>query len=157
MANLAIGKPAPDFSLPAWQKNAQPQQFQFSLSACRGQKVVLAFYPADFTGVCTKEMCDFSDNLSSLKNLNALVVGISTDSIDKHKKFAEQYDLNFPLLADTDKKAGELYGVKVPLLPHRRAIFIIDEQGNLAWQKVELTALFRTEAKEIEKVIRELS
>lgn len=155
---MKLNEPAPDFTGPAIDISRDTPEFTFKLSDFQGRPVVLAFYPGDFTPVCTKEMCDFSDNLSSFNELNATVAGISTDSIDKHREFAQKYKLNFPLVADTESETGRLYNVQGPLFSkaHRRAIFVIDAEGRLIWQKVEVTALFRTAAKEIAEVIRQL-
>jgi peroxiredoxin Q/BCP len=153
---LQIGSPAPAVSGKAfWLGRAEGEIFNFDLAPYASKRVILAFYPGDFTSVCTVEMCDFGDNIGSLRELNALVVGISTDSVESHAEFAKKYKLNFPLIADSDKKIGDAYHVSGNfLLPaHKRAIFIIDEHGKLAWKKIELAALFRTEVKEIAGVL----
>src|ERR1700686_4261188 len=76
----------------------------------KGQKVVLYFYPKDDTPGCTKEACAFRDGIKEIKKHGAAVIGVSADSADSHKKFKTKFDLNFPLLADTDKKIVEAYG-----------------------------------------------
>jgi len=84
----------------------------FNLADHVGKKVVLLyFYPKDFTGGCTKEACGFRDRIGELQTNNVEVVGVSFDSSDSHKKFAEQYKLPFTLLADTDGKIADAYGV----------------------------------------------
>lgn len=146
---------APSFSCDAYYPGQSPDVQSFNLNDTKGQITVLAFYPADFTPVCTKEMCDFSDNLSTFDGLNAKVIGISTDTIDTHKKFAAKYNIKFPLVADTDGKVGKLYGVSGPLFlkTHRRAIFVIGKEGEVLFKKTEAVSLFRTEASEVAKVI----
>ena len=94
MSALNIGDEAPGFELPGHLGNA------ISLNNYRGKWVVLAFYPEDTSMVCTKELCSYSSNLSGLKDLDAQILGISTDSIDSHKKFAEKENIEFPLLSD---------------------------------------------------------
>jgi len=153
-----VGDTAPDIKGNAhWRGRAEAEEFAFNLGDFPGKRIVLAFYPGDFGAVCTKEMCDFSDNIAALGNLNAQVVGISIDDLDKHRSFAKKYNLSIPLIADTEKTIGEQYDVR-PMLGnrHRRAIFIIDPQGKIAFKKIEPTALFRTEAKEIESVLQGL-
>ncbi len=154
--SLQLGKPAPDFSGKAfWLGRAGGEIFDFNLKDFPGKRIILAFYPGDFTPVCTVEMCDFGDHIGALTGLNALVVGISTDPISKHAEFAKKYNLNFPLVEDVDKKIGGAYNVTGNFLmpSHKRALFIIDAQGNLAWKKVELAVVFRTEAKEVARVL----
>jgi peroxiredoxin Q/BCP len=102
---LKAGNKAPSFTL-------QDQHGKtISLSDFAGQPVVLYFYPKDMTPGCTQEACDFRDSLSQLNSLKAVVLGVSKDSVDLHKRFAEKYGLNFSLLADVDGKACEAYGV----------------------------------------------
>ncbi len=155
-----VSEKAPDFEADAfWRGREEGETYRFRLQNLRGKKVVLAFYPGDFTLVCTKEMCEFQENLNSLSGLNAQVVGISVDSLEKHKKFAEKYDLDFPLIADTKQKVGQLYGVRGPLLgrSHRRALFVLDESGSIRWKHVEMSALFRTEVEVVAAILDSLS
>ncbi len=102
---LTIGQMAPDFTLPDQDGKMQ------TLSAYRGQNVLLYFYPKDDTPGCTTEACSFRDSLPQLKQLNAVVFGVSIDSVASHKKFADKYGLPFTLLSDADKKVVEEYGV----------------------------------------------
>jgi len=86
----------------------------FKLGDLVGKKVVLLyFYPKDFTGGCTKEACGFRDRVGELQKDNVQVVGVSFDSAESHKKFAEQYQLPFTLLADSDGRIADAYGVKM--------------------------------------------
>ena len=86
----------------------------FKLADLVGKKIVLLyFYPKDFTGGCTKEACGFRDRMGDLAKDNVEVIGVSFDSADSHKQFIAKYSLNFPLLADTDGKIADLYGVKM--------------------------------------------
>ena len=94
------GDPAPDFS-------ATSTHGPLSLSGFRGEWLVLYFYPADFTPGCTTEACDFRD---LMPGLNAKVVGVSPDPLDKHQRFADEHGLPFPLLADEDHALAEAYG-----------------------------------------------
>jgi thioredoxin-dependent peroxiredoxin len=99
------GKKAPDFKL----KNQDGETL--SLKDFKGKNVVLYFYPKDNTSGCTKEACNFRDEFPKFKNVDAVILGVSPDSVASHKKFAEKYDLPFNLLSDEDKKVLEQYGV----------------------------------------------
>ncbi len=106
---LQVGDLAPDFSLFDGSGN------EVTLSALRGKRVVLYFYPRDNTPGCTQEACGFRDIYPDLQRCNAVVFGISTDSAASHQAFAQKYDLPFPLLVDADAtaaKAYESYGPK---------------------------------------------
>lgn len=124
--HLKVGDAAPDFTLPSTA--GKP----FKLSELRGVPVVLAFFPAAFTGGCTKEMLAYQAGLSKFEN--ARVFGISTDNVPSLNVFAEKLGLNFPLLSDfSNREVSRAYGV---LLPGRgianRATFVIDPQGKIA-------------------------
>jgi len=95
---------APDFSLPDQQSRMR------KLSQFRGKWTVLYFYPKDDTPGCTKEACNFRDSSDSFRKLGVTVVGISKDSTESHKKFADKYFLNFPLLSDESKETIKAYG-----------------------------------------------
>jgi len=133
MAELKIGSIAPDFSLDGDDGK------KHSLKEFRGKKIVLYFYPKDDTSGCTKEACSFRDNLSSVKKKGAVVLGISADGTESHKKFISKYDLNFPLLSDESKSVLEAYGVwKLKSFMGRkymgieRTTVIIDEKGKIS-------------------------
>ena len=104
-----------------------------SLADFAGKKTVLLyFYPKDFTGGCTKEACGFRDRMGELQTNNVAVVGVSFDSADSHKKFIEKYNLNFTLLADTDGKITDAYGVKMPVMNmSKRVSFLIGQDGKI--------------------------
>lgn len=127
---LAIGTPAPDFTLP--DQNGT----QHSLAAYRGQKVVLYFYPCDNTSGCTKQACSFAERLPQFREKGAVVIGVSKDSVASHKKFEQKYGLPFPLLSDTELsvikaydvwKEKTLYGKKS--MGVVRSTYLIDENG----------------------------
>lgn len=138
---VKIGQKAPAFSLPNQDGKI------VRLSDFKGKKVVLYFYPKDDTPGCTKESCAFRDGLEEIHGSGAVVLGISADSVDSHKKFVKKYNLNFPLLSDEKKTVVQAYGVwKEKSLYGRkfmgieRTTFIIDEQGKLddIFQKVKV-------------------
>lgn len=156
---IELGSSAPRIAGKAfWLGRKEGEFFDFDLKDYQGKRVVLAFYPADFTPVCTTELCDFGENLSGLADLNAQIVGISTDPVEKHADFARRYTLKFPLLADTEKTAGNAYGVSGNFLrpSHKRALFVLNEKGIVVWKKIELAAVFRTEAKIVRKVLADM-
>ena len=126
---LAIGAPAPEFEL-----SDQTGQLH-SLEDYRDQWVVLYFYPKDETPGCTTEACEFRDNIFEFRKINVQILGVSFDNVESHRKFAENHDLPFPLLADTEGNAAEAYGVKTKMLGMtvaKRQAFLIDPAGNLA-------------------------
>ena len=138
---LKAGQKAPAFSLPNQDGN------MVSLSQFKGKKVVLYFYPKDDTPGCTKESCAFRDGMDEIRDCGAVVLGVSGDSVDSHKKFAKKFNLNFPLLSDERKTVLQAYGVwKEKSLYGRkfmgieRTTFIIDEQGTIddIFQKVKV-------------------
>ena len=133
---LNVGDHAPDFVL--FDTDRKPR----TLSEFRGKKVVLAFYPAAFTGVCTKEMCTFRDAFAELASLDAQVLGISVDSPFTNKAFAAQYELPFPLLSDFTRYVSAIYtglyndqGGSPGDTASKRSVFVLDREGvvRYAW------------------------
>ena len=102
---MKVGQKAPEFSV------VDDSGKTVKLSDFKGKKVVLYFYPKDDTPGCTKEACNFRDGITEIKKQGAVVLGVSADSAESHKKFKTKFDLNFQLLADTDKKIVESYEV----------------------------------------------
>ncbi|MSQ09114.1 MAG: redoxin domain-containing protein [Dehalococcoidia bacterium] len=134
---IAVGQKAPDFT--AIDSDNKP----FTLSHIKGKNVVLAFYPATFSGVCDKEMCTFRDSMSELNKVNAEVVGISVDPRWSVKEFKTKHNLNFPLVSDWDRKIIKLYGVEWPNFggmqgysAATRSIFVLDSTGTVRWSWV---------------------
>ena len=146
MAKLKVGDAAPEFELPGTGgKN-------YRLSDYRGRKLVLAFYPGDFTAVCTKQFCSYRDQGERLDELGAEVLGISPKSVSSHERFTEEKRLNVPLLADEDKAVARAYGVLAgPLV--RRAIFVIDEAGIIRHRKVTLAGLSFESVDDLERAV----
>jgi len=129
----AVGTAAPDFSLSDQEGNIH------SLAQYRGRYVLLYFYPKDDTPGCTKEACAIRDADPDFSKLDAVVLGVSADSVKSHKKFAEKYGLVFPLLADEDKTVVNAYGVwgRKKFIGREydgifRASFLINPEGNIA-------------------------
>ena len=134
MAAPQVGDIAPDFTLGGTDG-------RFSLSDHRGERVVLLFYPGDFTPVCTKQMCSYSDRWEDFGKLDATVVGISAQSVERHHQFKSMHGIPMPLLADEDRSVAKSYGVSQPILGTRRAVFIVDEEGRIAYRHVHLLGI----------------
>lgn len=129
------GDIAPDFELPGTDG-------EFHLAEHRGRRVVLLFYPGDNTPVCTKQFCSYRDNAEGMESLDAVVVGISKQGLDSHRKFASQHNLNVPLLADTGTKVAKLYGMTGILPPGtKRGVVIIDGQGTVRYRHDHLLGI----------------
>ncbi|HZR40367.1 MAG TPA: thioredoxin-dependent thiol peroxidase [Ktedonobacteraceae bacterium] len=138
-------QPAPDFTLPAVGDSDVVKNGQVHLQELK-QTTVLYFYPKDDTPGCTKEACNFRDVYHQLQRRGIVVLGVSTDSVESHKKFAEKYGLPFSLLADTDASVSKQYGVYgeknmygKTYMGVSRATFLIDKDGVVrkVWPKVK--------------------
>ena len=138
---LKVGDPAPEFTLPAEDGR------QVSLSDYRGKRVVLYFYPKDDTPGCTTQACGFRDAYPQIEEQNAVVLGVSPDSEQSHRKFKTKFDLPFTLLIDADHQVAEAYGAWGEKTNYGRTYtgiirshFIIDEAGRLADVQVDVGA-----------------
>ena len=125
---LTVGDPAPDFTLRGHDDT------EYSLNALRGQQVVLVFYPADFSPVCSDQLACYRDDLARFNAASARVLGISVDAIWSHKAFAREMGLQFPLLSDFHPKGavGRAYGVHVEERGvNRRSTFVVGPDGRI--------------------------
>ncbi len=129
---LKVGDKAPEFNL------LSDSGEKDSLKSLKGKKVILYFYPKDDTSGCTKEACSFRDNIKLIEKQNAIVIGVSKDSVASHEKFKKKYDLPFTLLSDETTKMISDYGVwKEKSMYGRkymgieRTTFVIDEKGKI--------------------------
>ena len=134
--SIQVGQQAPEFSLYNTEKN------KVSLSDLKGKNVLLLFFPQAFTGVCTKELCSVRDDINRYNHANAVVLGISVDSVHSLIRFRDEQNLNFQLLSDFNKEASRAYhaiyenwildmkGVS------KRSAFIIDKEGKIAYAEV---------------------
>jgi len=129
---LKKGSKAPAFTVSDQDGN------MVSLSDFKGKKVALFFYPKDNTPTCTQEACNLRDNISLLKKKGIVVLGISIDSVKKHKNFEKKFSLPFPLLADEDQKIVNAYGVwdwkttfGITYMGTLRTTFLINEEGKI--------------------------
>lgn len=145
-----MGASAPDFTLKDAGGNA------WRLSDNRGKVVVLLFYPGDETPICTRQMCSVRDRWEDYVATGSEVVGISTDSVESHKKFAEHHDLPLRLLSDGDQAVANLYGAR-SLIPGKvaRSVFVIDAKGIIRHQDIRPLGLFRPKDDEVLRAIRE--
>ncbi len=132
-----VGSPAPDFNL------YQGKSEQISLSGLKGKNVVIAFFPAAFTGVCQKELCTFQDSLARFNDMNAVVLGISADYPFAQQAFASQNNVSFPILSDFKHEAATAYGVTLPnfagiegYTANQRAVFVVNADGVIAYKWV---------------------
>jgi thioredoxin-dependent peroxiredoxin len=141
IVTVEVGMLAPDFTLPA--NNGETVK----LSSFKGKNVILYFYPKDMTPGCTTEACDFRDQHESFKGLDAIILGISPDPVDRHMKFVEKHGLPFLLLADQDHQVAEAYGVwklkknfGKEYMGIERSTFVINKEGKIAkeWRKVKV-------------------
>ncbi|MEO8649782.1 MAG: peroxiredoxin [Acidobacteriota bacterium] len=140
---------APDFTLKDGDGN------HWTLSDHRGKTVVLLFYPGDNTPVCTAQLCSVRDHWSEYKTTGAEVVGISTDTVESHKGFADKNELPLRLLSDADRKVSEIYGMK-SWLPGRsaRGVVVIDKEGRIAYSKAQPVSLFKPSDADVLAAIR---
>lgn len=153
---LDIEKKAPEFEALAHTGKS------IRLSDLQGKIVVLYFYPKDMTPGCTLEACDFRDQYTQFEKLNAVVIGVSADPIERHQKFAEKYDLPFYLLTDEEHKISQAYGVwkqkkmfGKEFMGIERSTFVIDKNGILRkeWRKVKV----KGHAEEVLEFVKELN
>ena len=134
---VEIGDDAPDFELLDTERNSVRG------GQHKGQKVVLAFFPAAFTGVCRKEMCTFQERAAALNDANAVVLGICVDGPFANHAFAEDMGVTFPILSDYSRSVTRAYGVALEdfagmpgYTVSQRAVFIVDEEGDVMWKWV---------------------
>ena len=140
--SVEIGTPAPDFTMPTDGGGS------VTLSALKGKPVVLYFYPKDDTSGCTSEACGFRDQFPDFTGVDAVVIGVSKDSVASHDKFKAKYELPFILASDKETQVAETYGVWVEKSMYgrkymglERATFLIDKDGVVrnVWRKVKVT------------------
>lgn len=138
---VEIGMQVPNFELEA--NNGEI----VNLSNFRGTNVVLYFYPKDMTPGCTTEACDFRDQIQQFTEVDAVILGVSPDPVDRHQKFVEKYGLPFLLLADTEHQLADIFGVwklkknfGKEYMGIERSTFIIDKEGKLVkeWRNVKV-------------------
>jgi peroxiredoxin Q/BCP len=147
MARIGVGDMAPDFELHGTGGR------EYRLDQCRGHWLVLAFYPGDFTPVCTRQFCSYRDAADRLDELDATVWGISPQSLDSHERFRSKYELTVPLLADPDREVIRAYGVLGPGGLVRRSIFMVDPGGIVRYRHVALLGLHYRDVDSLEETL----
>ena len=149
MTRVEVGDRAPDFELTG------TGECTYRLTDFRGRWLVLAFYPGDFTPVCTRQFCSYRDAADRLDELDAEVLGVSPQSLDSHERFRAKYGLTVPLLADPDRAMIRAYGVLGPGGLVRRSIFIVDPTGIVRYRHVALLGLHYKDVEALKRSLRE--
>ena len=154
---IGIGDKAPEFSLYNSEKN------KVSLADYKGKNVLLLFFPQAFTSVCTKELCGIRDNIALYNNMNAVVFGISVDSVFTLKKFKEDQGYNFDLLSDFNKEVSNAYDTiyqewKLEMRGvSKRSAFLIDKEGVIRYAEILENASDVPDIAAIEKTLADIS
>jgi peroxiredoxin Q/BCP len=151
MARLRVGEQAPEFELEGTGSRT------YSLSDFRDDGVILAFYPGDFTPVCTKQFCSYRDDGDRLETLGVPMVGISPQSVESHEQFIDRHGLTVPLLSDPEKTVARSYGVLGPGGFIRRAVFLVDGEGVLRYRHVALFGVRYQDVGDLERAVSNLS
>jgi thioredoxin-dependent peroxiredoxin len=151
MAKLRLGEQAPEFELEGTGLRS------YRLGDYLGSGVILAFYPGDFTPVCTKQFCSYRDDGDRIEALGMPMVGISPQSVESHERFADLHGLTLPLLSDPDKRVARSYGVVGPGGYVRRAIFLVDRDGVVRFRHVALFGLRYKDVGDLERAVAQVA
>jgi peroxiredoxin Q/BCP len=147
MAAVKVGEAAPEFELPANGERT------YRLRDYRGRGVILAFYPGDFTTVCTRQFCSYRDDGNRLARLGLELLGISPQSVDSHDRFVAEYGLNVPLLADERLEVARAYGVVAPGGFVRRSTFVVDGDLVVRHRNISLVGLSFDNVADLERAV----
>ena len=146
---IHVDEQAPNFTL----KDERGEDWR--LADRRGHVIVMLFYPGDETPICTKQLCSVRDRWTDYVATGAEIVGISTDTVESHRKFSENHELPMTLLSDPDERVTKLYGVRSWLRRRSaRAVIVIDANGVIRYRKVEPLSLFRPKDNQVIEAIR---
>jgi thioredoxin-dependent peroxiredoxin len=151
VARVQVGGSAPPFELPGTGGHS------YRLSDYQGKGLILAFYPGDFTPVCTKQFCSYRDDGDRLEALGVPMLGVSPQSVESHERFAAQHGLTVPLISDADKRVARSYGVLGPGGYIRRAVFLIDGEGVVRYRHVALFGLRYQDVGDLERAVAALA
>ena len=151
---IEVGEVAPDFTLPGIENGAKRD---YTLSEYRGRKVMLAFYPGDNTPGCTRQMCSYRDEFSVFEGVQATLLGISPQDVDSHERWAQKRNLQFPLLADTERAVAREYGCAAPVIGIRRAVYVIDGEGVLRYKDMKLIGATFEKADKLAGILQGIS
>ena len=149
--SASVGEPAPDFTL------AGTGGQDYTLSSYRGKPVVLVFYPGDNTAVCTTQLKSYTADFDEFEGVDAQILAISPQGVESHEGFSSKHGFRFPLLADTDKKVGEAYGVLGPIGFYRRSVFVVDAAGVVRYAHRAIAGLTYKSSAELVKAVRAAS
>ena len=150
-----VGRRAPDFSLPwANREGVGPIESPYQLASDRGRTVVIAFYPRDFTKGCTAQMQTFGEQYDSLFGPDVTLVGISTDSVTTHGRFAASLGLPFRLLSDPDQRVSKQYASKDANGYNRRTVYVIGPDGRVKYRNMRFNALDPRSYSELRAAVR---
>ena len=145
-----VGDIAPDISLPSTDGH-------FNLyERLTDGAVLLVFYPKDKTLICTKQLCNYRDNVAMFDELRVQIVGINQDDLDSHQTFAMTHKFGFPLVSDTERVASAAYGVLLDLFKLKRTLVLVGEDGHIWWRHSQLR-IFHRDAADLREVIASLS
>ena len=147
MAKVSVGQEAPPFELPGTGGRT------YRLADYADTGVILAFYPGDFTPVCTKQFCSYRDDGDRIEALGMPMLGISPQSVESHERFAEQHGLRVPLLFDEGKRVARAYGALGPGGFIRRSIFLVGADGKVSYRHVALFGLRYQEVSDLERAV----
>jgi thioredoxin-dependent peroxiredoxin len=150
---IIIGKPAPVFTL-----QDHSGSFVNLTGSIKVSSVILVFYPGDFTPVCTKQLCDYRDNMEQFHSFGVQLFGISKNDRDSHSKFVDAHKFPFPLLTDPDNKVAKQYGCSSLFMlgSISRAVFLVNTKGMILYRYIEPTVLTRRKSDDLIKVIKQL-
>lgn len=151
MAKIREGDSAPDFALEGTDSRT------YRLGDYRGEGLILAFYPGDFTPVCTKQFCSYRDDGDRIEALGVAMLGISPQTVESHQRFVVEHGLNVPLLSDPKKRVARSYGVVGPGGFIRRSIFLVDAEGIVRYRHVALFGLRYQDVGDLERAVERLS
>jgi peroxiredoxin Q/BCP len=145
MAKAKVGSRAPSFELDGTGGRT------YRLSDYYGSGVVIAFYPGDFTPVCTRQFCSYRDDGDRIEALGIPMLGISPQSVESHERFTEKHGLNVPLLSDPDKATARAYGILGPGGFLRRAVFLVDADGVIRYRHIARFGLRYQDVSDLER------
>lgn len=146
-----VGSSAPEFDLGGTDER------RYRLSDYRGTGVILAFYPGDFTAVCTKQFCSYRDQGDRIDSLGLPMLGISPQSVESHERFRAKHGLNVPLLADPEKQVARAYGVIGLGGRVQRSVFLIDRDLRIRHRHVALLGLRYQDVADLERAVKALA
>ncbi len=157
--SVGVGDRAPQFTLPGTAPGNRPDGGtvrDYALSEFAGKPIVIAFYPGDDTSVCTKQLNDYNDGMEAFNDLDAQILGISSQDVESHDRFSSKYGFKFPLLADVDKSVAREYGTLGPIGFPRRSVFVVDASGVIRYAHRAIAGLTYRPASELVEVLQRL-